>query len=297
MKYVINSSTAFKWLRRLSYFLLASAILFALASWYFAYQLTSPHARPVGQPPSSFPFAVENAAWETSDHHSIRGWFVPAPDSNRAIVLLHGYGGDRRGMLPRAKFFREHGYNVLLYDARACGESSGDCVTMGFLEAKDLEGGLAWLRAKGMGRIACLGVSQGGATILLAAEQIGDVRCVICESVYDELAHAVDRRFRHSFGIPGWLGGCLVVPIAEYRTGVPMDDVKPVLKIPRLPCPVFVISGDQDAKTWPADTQRLFAAAAQPKELWLVSGAAHNDMYGPEYETRVLGFLQKYMLE
>ncbi len=77
-------------------------------------------------------------------------------------------------MLPRAKFFREHGYNVLLYDARACGESSGDCVTMDFLEAKDLEAGLAWLRAKGMGRIACLGVSQGGATILLAAEQMGD---------------------------------------------------------------------------------------------------------------------------
>jgi fermentation-respiration switch protein FrsA (DUF1100 family) len=121
------------------------------------------------------------------------------------------------------------------------------------------------------------------------------VRCVICESVFDELAHAVDRRFRHYFGVPGWLAGCLVVPIAEYRTGVALDQVKPAKEIARLPCPVFIISGDQDSKTWPEDTQRLFDAAREPKELWMVPGAGHVDLYGPEYERRILGFLEKYM--
>src|SRR5437773_8376842 len=45
--------------------------------------------------------------------------------------------------------------------------------------------------------IACLGVSQGGATILFAAAELANVKCVICESVYDEMIHAVDRRMRH----------------------------------------------------------------------------------------------------
>jgi dipeptidyl aminopeptidase/acylaminoacyl peptidase len=281
--------------RRLIWLFLTMSLLFVLASGFFAYRLTDPHSRPVGSPPTDFPFPIEEATWETSDNKTIRGWLVPATNSDRAIVLLHGQGGDRRSMLPRAKFFRQHGYNVLLYDARACGESSGDYVTMGFLEARDLEAGLKWLRAKGMRRVACLGVSQGGATILLAAEKLGDVRCVVCESVYDELAHAVDRRFRLYFGIPGWLGGCLVIPIAEYRTGVKMDEVKPVKGITRLSCPVFIISGDQDTRTRPEDTERLFDAAVQPKELWMVPGAGHNDLYGADYESKVLEFLEKYM--
>jgi pimeloyl-ACP methyl ester carboxylesterase len=281
--------------RRLCLFFLTMSVLFALASGFFAYRLTGPRSRSVGQPPPSFPFPVSDVAWETTDNHTIRGWFVPAPDSDRAIVLLHGYAGDRRSMLPRAQFFRQHGYNVLLYDARACGESSGDCVTMGFHEAKDLEAGLDWLRNKDLRQVACLGVSQGGATILCAAEKMGEVRCVICESVFDELAHAVDRRFRHYFGIPGWLGACLVIPIAEHRTSVAMDQVRPVREIGRLPCPVFIISGDRDTKTWPEDTQRLFEAAHDPKELWMVPGAGHADLYGPEYEAKVIGFLRKYM--
>lgn len=282
-------------LRRLAWLFFAVFLLFVAASWYFAYRLTGPSSRPVGRPPADFPFAFEDVTWRTADDHTIRGWFMPAENAERAIVLLHGFGGNRGSMLPRAKFFRQHGYNVLLYDARACGESSGAIVTMGHHEAKDLEGGLEFLRSKGMRRLACLGVSQGGATILLAAEKMPDVRCVICESVYDELAHAVDRRFRHYLGMPGWLGGCLLIPIAEHRTGVALDQVKPADHIGKLACPVLIISGAKDTKTWQEDTQRLFEAAREPKELWMVPEAGHADLFGPAYEPRVLAFLEKHM--
>jgi dipeptidyl aminopeptidase/acylaminoacyl peptidase len=282
-------------LRRFAFFLLAIFLLFVGISWFFAWHLTGSRHRSVGPAPVSFPFPVEDVAWQTADGLTIRGWFVPAEDRERAIVLAHGYGGDRRSMLPRAKFFREHGYNVLLYDARACGESGGDVVTMGYCEADDLEGGLEFLRTKGMRRVACLGVSQGGAAILFAADKMPDVRCVICESVYDELAHAVDRRFRHYFGVPVWLGGLLVVSIAEQRTGVAIDQVNPARHIAHLSCPVFLISGTEDTKTWPEDTQRLFEAAREPKELWMVPEAGHRDLFGPEYEPKVLRFLEKYM--
>jgi pimeloyl-ACP methyl ester carboxylesterase len=81
----------------------------------------------------------------------------------------------------------------------------------------------------------------------------------------DELAHAVDRRFRHYLGVPGWLGGCLVIPIAEHRTGVALHHVNPAPHIGKLTCPVLIISGDKDTKTWPQDTQRLFERLANPK--------------------------------
>ena len=152
-------------------------------------------------------------------------------------------------------------------------------MTFGCHESQDLLGALEFLRSRGFRKIACLGVSQGGATILMAAEKLGDIRCVICESVFDELAHAVDNRFRHYTLCPSWLAGCLMVPIAECRTGVALADVKPIEHIGRLSCPIYIISGENDTKTLPGETRRLFDAAREPKELWMVENAGHQDLF------------------
>lgn len=274
--------------------LLILTVLFAGASWFFAHKLTGPRHRPVPAP-ADFPFPIEEAAWSTQDSETIKGWFVPREGTNRALVLLHGFGGDRRSMVARARYFRQAGYAVLLYDARACGESSGDAVTFGYHEANDLLASLAWLRERGFRNIGCIGVSLGGATILMAAENLDDVRCVVCESAFDELAHAVDNRFRHYLCVPAAFAGCLMVPLAEQRTGVSLNDVKPIDRIAKLPCPVFIISGEEDVKTRPAETRRLFEAAPTPKELWMVPKAGHRDLFSPEYAGRVSSFLEQYM--
>ena len=55
----------------------------------------------------------------TGDEQTLSGWLLPTEDRQRAVVLLHGFGGNRKQMVPRARFLREQGYTVLLYDARA----------------------------------------------------------------------------------------------------------------------------------------------------------------------------------
>src|SRR5438093_640582 len=97
------------------------AVVFVGASTFFAFKLTGPRSRAIAGPPDDFPFPVERVSWTTTDVEAITGWFVPGDGADKAIVLLHGFGGDRRQLLPRAKFFRQQGYAVLLYDARACG--------------------------------------------------------------------------------------------------------------------------------------------------------------------------------
>jgi fermentation-respiration switch protein FrsA (DUF1100 family) len=191
---------------------------------------------------------------------------------------------------------RQAGYGVLLYDARANGESSGDEVTFGYRERHDLVAAVHFLKQRGLERIACLGVSQGGATILYAADQLQDVKCAICESVYDEMEHAVDRRTRHYIGIPGWLAASALVPFAERRLGLSMDDMKPSARIAALPCPVLIISGEEDERTWPEDTSRLFEAAREPKELWMIPKARHEDLFRyPGYQEKVASFLKRYL--
>lgn len=274
---------------------LLAALLFVGVSWVYAQRLTRARPATIGPPPADFPFPLESVHFTTSDHETLAGWLVPAPNSDKAIVLLHGYTGNRKQMLPRARFFREQGYTVLLYDARACGESTGGCITFGLRERADLIAAVKLLKDRGYQNIASLGMSQGGATILLAAEELEGVKCVICESVFDEMTHAVDRRMRRYTGVPGWLGASLMVPFAERRLELSIDEVRPVAHIGKLACPVFIISGDKDDRTWPEDTHRLFAAAREPKELWMIEGARHEDLFRrPGYEEKVGTFLRRH---
>src|SRR6516165_5973391 len=87
--------------------LVLSASLFVGVSWLFAQRLTRARPSAVGEPPNDFPQSVEPVSFVTSDEQTLSGWLVLGQDRKRAIVLLHGFGGDRRQMLPRARFFCE----------------------------------------------------------------------------------------------------------------------------------------------------------------------------------------------
>jgi len=100
---------------------------------------------------------------------------------------------------------------------------------------------------------------------------------------------------RRYTGIPGWLGASLMVPFAEQRLGLSIDEVKPVDYVGKLRCPIFIVSGEDDDRTSPEDTRRLFEAAREPKELWMIEGAGHEDLFRfAGYDERVTSFLQRH---
>src|SRR5215813_13998262 len=56
------------------------------------------------------------------------------------------------------------------------------------------------------------------------------------------------------------------------------------------------IAGAKDRHTKLAESRELFAAASEPKELWVVEEAAHVDVHQiakEEYERRILDFFEK----
>lgn len=271
---------------------------FATVSAFFAWQLTSPAKRAVGDIPPELAGLAEPVTFPARDGLKLSGWFVPYAGSKKAVVLLHGNGSSRKQMIARARLFHDAGYAALLYDARGHGLSEGKMVSAGWFETSDLLGALDHLKAKGLTEFGCLGASQGGATILLAAEQLPpEVRWVILEGVYPNIRDALDRRFRNYVFLPGWLAGALFVPFAELRLGVSVDSISPIDHIGKLHCPVFVLGGTADQNTLTASTEALFTAAPQPKELWLVPDAKHVDLYGfakQTYADRILAFVASF---
>lgn len=293
----MRKSRAVGWIRRLLWLAGVVAGAALVVSAIFAFLFTSPQRRAVREAArEEIGFPVEDVQFRASDGVLLCGWFVPCEESRRGVVLLHGNGSTRAQMVARGRLLRSRGYAVLLYDARGHGESDGELVSVGLLEVRDLRAAWELLRARGVGEIGCLGVSQGGATIALAAPLPPDLRWVVLESVYPDIATALDRRFRRTLHLPGWLAGAALLPIAEWRLGVKARDIAPVHGVAQIKCPLFIMSGERDEHTTPADTGKLFAAAQEPKALWLVPGAAHVDLYGAagvEYERRLLAFVEE----
>ncbi len=285
-----------RFIRRFIAFALIGLAAFILVSVFFAWWFTGPQRRALKPIPADFGYTVESVKFKSTDGIELSGWFVPCAGAKQGVVLLHGNGSTRSQMIARAHLLRNEGYAVLLYDARGHGESDGRLVSVGWYETNDLLGALAFLRSKGCVKIGCIGASQGGATIALAAARLHDVNWVVLEAVYPDIRTALDRRFRHTVLLPGSVAGLLMTPLAGWRLGVPVDDIAPIKTIAQLPCPVLIMGGERDRHNLSADTLALFAAAREPKELWLVPNAAHVDLYGAAgkaYEEHLLAFVRK----
>ncbi|HEX9656560.1 MAG TPA: alpha/beta fold hydrolase, partial [Bacteroidota bacterium] len=70
----------------------------------------------------------------------LRGWFVnsKANPAQGTIFLLHGIASCKPTMIPTAELLPSQGFNCVLYDSRANGESGGLNCTFGYFEKQDL---------------------------------------------------------------------------------------------------------------------------------------------------------------
>jgi len=272
------------------------AALAGAASLVAGSLLVSPVNHPVGPPPADLNArAVEI---RTADGGVIRGWFVPGRRDAAGVALAHGIRADRRSMLNRARFLSAAGYSVLLFDLQGHGESPGEHITFGYKEAEGVEASVQYLRQHlSRNRVGVIGCSLGGAACLLGRRPV-EADAVILEAVYPDIGRATANRLSIVLGPFGdWLAPLLTVQVRS-RLGISLEDLSPIERIGLLRAPVLVIGGTNDRRTTVDDTRSLFATAREPKELWLIPGAAHVDFCQYDetaYRRRVLDFFARFL--
>jgi len=68
--------------------------------------------------------------------------------------------------------------------------------------------------------------------------------------------------------------------------------------VSRLNVPKLFIAGANDDYTKIDESRAIVAAAAEPKELWVINGAKHEDLLqfaGQDYQKRILQFFDRYL--
>jgi fermentation-respiration switch protein FrsA (DUF1100 family) len=201
-------------------------------------------------------------------------------------------------MVARAQFLNAAGYSVLLFDFQANGESPGSHVTFGRLESLDASAAVAYMHSRLPGqKIAALGESMGGAAAALAKPPLS-VDALVLEEVYPDLKDAVKDRMAVYLGPVGrFLSPVLWLQLRP-RLGFSADDLRPIDHVSEMHMPKLFIAGAEDDHTTIAESKALFAAAAEPKSLWIVAGAKHVNLYAYtpiEYRKRILDFLNQHL--
>jgi uncharacterized protein len=296
-----RSNKKHKWRRRIgicaAVVLLALVFAFVALLWRMGGMLASPAFRPVGAPPPDL--ASVDVTLDSASGSRIPGWFSRGGAGEGAVLVLHGAGANRSDMVSRAMFLHALRYSVFLIDMQAHGESQGGhWITFGDLESRDAAAAVDYLRRKVPGeRIGIIGVSMGAAATVLAEKPLG-VDAVVLESMYPTIEAAVEDRLRMDPGPWSVPAAPLLIAATGVRIGVSPQRLRPIDHIAQLGAPLLLLHGAIDRHTRIDEAKAVFAAAAEPKTMWIVEGAAHVDLQHfarQEYQARVGGFLAKYL--
>jgi fermentation-respiration switch protein FrsA (DUF1100 family) len=278
----------------------AAVLMCGTVGWIGSERALRPHYYHYQQSLASFPDLHE----EPVRFHSSTGidlvgrWFR---GTNRSTILLaNGYGDTQDQMLPIADFLHRAGFNVLTYNMRARAGSGGEYVTLGVYEQKDLISALDYLCARSdvdPRSIGALGISMGGATVILAAAQDKRIKAVVDDCGFSDAPSVIAASFEHFIHLPAFPFAPVTIWIADERAGIDVDSVRPMDVVARIsPRPVFIIHGLDDYVVPVDNSKRNFAQAREPKQLWLVPGAKHGKSHSvakAEYERRVTAFFNK----
>lgn len=302
--------------------LILIAIVCAMAT-FFLYRFTfclpvkkRPDPMDMSRDENYLPFVSEiisrNEQMDTCDYEdvwisskdglSLHGRLYEVDKNAPLCIFFHGYHGtfywDGYGVF---ETFKRMGYNILMVDERAHGQSEGTTITFGIRESRDVIGWTEFAKER-YGKtlkVILAGVSMGAASVLMASKH-GYPDCV--RLIISDCAFTAPREVMKSFaanvGIPVGIGYTLVRLSSGVFGGFDIESNSALENMANINVPVLFIWGSED-NVVPTDMgESLYGACTSPKRKLVIEGARHSVSAMVDLKTyadTIINFVEEYI--
>jgi alpha-beta hydrolase superfamily lysophospholipase len=210
------------------------------------------------------------------------------------IFVLHGIRDNKENVRHFADHLSEAGYRAVLVDGRGQGRSSGDWLTYGVQESRDLSQLVDALHVDGP--VGVMGISYGGAVAIEWAARDPRVKAAVAVAPFASLRDIVPVYTPRTVPLIGWLVPRFIimrtVDVAGRLAGFAPDEASPRAAVRQSRTPILIVHGKNDV-TVPFYQSTLIADGARDHvSLVPLDGADHDHISGdPRLWPPVLEFL------
>ncbi|MDH5444041.1 MAG: alpha/beta hydrolase [Gammaproteobacteria bacterium] len=230
--------------------------------------------------PNNINLAFEDVYAKTEDGEIIHGWYVPAENATVTMLFSHGNAGNISHRLESIALYNSLGMNVLIYDYRGYGQSTGKISEQGFYQDIDA----MWrvlteqkgIRAE---NIILFGRSLGAAIASQLATRV-KAGAVIIESPFTSVPDM----------------GAKLYPFLPVRL-LSRFQLSNIIHASQAQSPVLVVHSRHDEIIPFSHGEKVFESAAEPRVFLPISGD-HNGGFllsGNVYIDGLQEFLVKYV--
>jgi len=265
-------------------------VAFLSLSIYYFYIYVRPSRWKSESSPKLFDLEYEDVVLKTSDSFDLSGWFIPQKNSDKAVIVCHGYPTNKANVLDVAGFLAPY-YNVFLFDFRALGDSGGRFASGGWKEREDFLTAVRFLKDKGFSDIGALGFSMGGAVILMSESK--DLKAIVSDSSYAKLEWVLHVIFKN-FGPIRYPFVKMMKLYYRLLFKTNMDQVAPARYISKIRTPVFLIHSERDSQI-PIMHLELLRHESPRSTTWIIPDADHGEghtLKQREYQEKILTFFR-----
>lgn len=240
--------------------------------------------------PRDFGLRAEDVHFSSRDGARLHGWWLPAliKPVRGTIVHFHGNAANISNHVALVSWLPYSGYNVLMFDYHGYGRSEG---RVNRIRTRiDGHAAIDYVLSRpdvDRQRLFAYGQSLGGAIAVTVAADRPEVKAVVAEGAFGDYRELAAQHLARRLGS---LRLARLIAWALISRGD--DALCAIRKIS--PRPLLIIAGEQDSLCFPGEGRRLYEAAGEPREFWLVPGAGHLSILsvaGDELQRRVLEFL------
>jgi fermentation-respiration switch protein FrsA (DUF1100 family) len=270
----------FKSMIKIGLFFLLCSVVILLILYFNQDRMVYFPDKKIEQTPKDIGLAYEEIYLKTKDGTDITGWYIPAINEKGTLLFCHGNAGNISHRLDSIKIFNDLNLNVLIFDYRGYGKSSGRPSEKGtYLDAESAWDYLISVKKKSPRGIIVFGRSLGAAVAAEIALRKNPAGLII-ESGFTSIQDIGAKLYP-------WLPVRLVSRF-QYAT---------IKKIGFIKCPKLIIHSPEDELIPFEQGKAIFEKASQPKEFLEIKGG-HNEGFlisGRKYTDGIKRFIEKYL--